>query len=82
MKVVTLYESNYRDPVTTLRELATAIEDGKYGPVGCCAVAVMGETLEIFGMGPDSESTTVHLVFCAAAQKLQAALLAPDQESQ
>lgn len=80
MKVVTLYDTNFRDPAATLREIANNIEKGEYGGVGCCAVALMGNRLEIFGMGPDSEATTIHLVFCAAAQKLQETLLDYDQE--
>jgi hypothetical protein len=71
LKVVTLHESNYRDPVATLRLIADQMEAGKYGAVGCCSVVLFGDTLQIFGMGPDSESPTVHLVLCAAAREFE-----------
>jgi hypothetical protein len=65
-EIVTLYKSNMRDPVATLRAIADAIEAGKHGGVGCVAVALMGDTFEIFGMGPDSEGPSVALLFQAA----------------
>lgn len=66
LKVVTLAKSNFRDPVATLRELANDIESGAYGPVGCVAVAVLGEEMHCFGMGVDSEAGSVALLFSAA----------------
>lgn len=75
MKVVTLYDTNFRDPAATLRVIADEIESGKHGAIWCCTVALMGNTLEVFGMGSDSEVPTMHFVLCAAAQKLQESLL-------
>jgi hypothetical protein len=70
LKVVTLQESNFRDPVKTLRVIADEIEQGKFGGVGCCAVVLLGDTLEVFGMGQDAEPGSVHLVLHAGAARL------------
>lgn len=75
MKVVTIHESNYRQAAPTLRIIADEIEAGDYGAVGCVAIAVMGEKLDVFGAGPESDASTVHLVFHAAAIKMAGALL-------
>lgn len=74
-EVTHLYPSNFRDPVQTLREIASAIESGKYGDVGCVAVALLGDTLEVFGLGKDSEGPTVHLMLCTAARRLEDTLM-------
>ncbi len=42
LKVVTLYESNFQDPVATLRKLADDIESGKYGDVASLGVVLAG----------------------------------------
>lgn len=70
MKVVTLHESNFRDPVATLRVIADQIEAGKYGEVGCVAVAVLGDTLEVFGAGVDSEAPSVAMTLHAGFMRL------------
>lgn len=70
-----LYSSNFRDAASTLREIASEIERGTYGEVGCVAVAIWGDRLEVFGMGPDSDGSTVHLILCAAARKLEEPVL-------
>jgi hypothetical protein len=70
LKVVTLQESNYRDPVATLRRIADDIEAGEYGPVGCAAVALLGNSMEVFGMGPDSEAPSVALLLHAGFMRL------------
>lgn len=70
MKVVELYNSNFRDVVATLRGIADAIEDNKYGPVGCAALVLLGDTLEVFGMGPDSEAPSVGMLLNAGVMKL------------
>jgi hypothetical protein len=66
--VVALYETNYRDVPATLRVIADEIEAGKYGEVSCLAVALLGDTMEVFGLGPDSDGT-------ASASLLQAGAL-------
>lgn len=70
MKVVPIYESNYRDPAATLRLIAGEIEAGKYGPVGCVGVAILGDRMEVFGMGKDSEGPSVALLLHAAFMRL------------
>lgn len=68
--VVSLYETNYRNPVSALRQIADDIENGKYGDVGCVSIAVLGDTMEIFGAGPDSDPAPVAMLFHAAFMRL------------
>lgn len=70
LNVVELPTSAIHDPVGMLRRLADDIEAGSYGEVGTVAVAVVGDTLEVFGGGPDSAGPTVALVFNAAILRL------------
>lgn len=74
LKVATLYPSNFRDPAATLRVIADEIESGKHGEVGCVGVAVLGKTMEIFGLGPDSEAPSVGLLFHAAFMRMSKAV--------
>ena len=74
LRVVTLYESNYRDPAATLRKIADEIDAGEYGEVGCLGVVLLGDTLEVFGAGPDSDGTSVAVVLQAAAMRLTSAV--------
>lgn len=73
-EVATLYESNYRDPVAVLRGLADEIEAGDYGEVGCIGVALLGDTFEVFGAGPDSDGTSVAAVLHAGFMRLVGAI--------
>lgn len=70
LKVVTLHESNFRDPVATLREIADQIEAGEYGDVWTVGLVLFGDTLEVFGMGVDSDGPTIALLMNAAALRL------------
>lgn len=73
-EVVILQESNYRDPVATLRLIADEIEAGEYGEVGCVGIAILGNTLEVFGAGPDSDGTSVAAVLHAGFMRLVGAI--------
>lgn len=73
-KVVTLYESNYRETVTTLRLIADNIEAGEYGEVGSCALVVLGDKCEVFGMGPDSDPCSVGMLLHAGFTKMTMAM--------
>lgn len=64
-EVVTLHESNFRDPAAALRKMADEIEAGEYGAVG---VVIMGDTVEVFGAGEDAEP-------CSTAMLLHAGFL-------
>lgn len=68
--VTTIYPSNFREPAATLRVIADQIEAGEFGSVGCAALVLLGEKLEVFGMGPDSESPSVHYLLCSGAARL------------
>lgn len=68
--VKTLYDSNFRDVPATLRHIADQIEAGKYGTVGSVGLVLLGDTLEVFGIGPDSEAPSTALILNAGALKL------------
>lgn len=74
-EVVPLYESNYRDPASTLRVIADEIEAGGYGEVLECTLIMKADSLEIFGMGRNSDAGTTCLHLAAAMQKLVAPIV-------
>lgn len=74
-EVVSLYESNYRDPVATLRRIADQIEAGEFGGVGCVGVVVLGDTLNVFGAGADSEAPSVGMLLHAGFMQLSQTLV-------
>lgn len=74
LKVVELYPSNYRDPVATLRQIAQEIEDGVYGGVGAAALVLLGDTMEVFAMGEDSEAPSAALLLHAGFARLSNSL--------
>lgn len=69
-EVISLYETNYRDAVATLRVIADEIEAGKFGEVGCIGVALLGDTMEVFGAGADSEAPSVAMLLHAGFMSL------------
>lgn len=73
-KVITLYQSNLRDPVATLRAIADDVEGGKHGKVGCAAVVLLGDTMDVFGMGEDSDGPSVALLLHAGFMRLSKSL--------
>lgn len=66
LKVVTLNESNFRDPVAGLRSLADQVENGEFGEVGQIGIVLLGDQMEIFGYGSDCEAPSIALMFQAA----------------
>lgn len=73
--VKTLYESNFRDVPATLRHIADEIEADKYGTVGIVGLVLLGDTLEVFGIGPDSEAPSIAQILNAGAMKLTMPIL-------
>lgn len=69
-----IYDTNYRELLPTLRKIADSIEAGEYGDVTQCAVVLFGDDLKIFGMGPDSEATSIGMLFSAAHLRVAKAL--------
>lgn len=67
LKIVELYPNNFRDAVAALRKIADEIEAGDFGNVGSVGVVIMGNKMEIFGAGVDSEGPTMALLFQAAS---------------
>ena len=74
LNVVTLHETNFRDPVATLRKIADGIEAGEYGGVGSVAVVVLGDACEVFGAGEDSEAPAIALLLHAGFMRLSGAV--------
>lgn len=74
LNVVTLHESNFRDPVATLRKIADDIEAGAHGEVGAVGVVVLGDTMEVFGFGEDSEAPSIALLLHAGFLRLSRAI--------
>ncbi len=74
LKVVTLQDSNFRDPVATLRKIADEIESGDYGEVACVGVVLLGNTMEVFGFGPDSEAPSVGMLLHAGFMRMSKAI--------
>lgn len=70
LKVVQLHESNFRDPVAALRTLADEIERGDFGAVAHVGVVVLGDTLEVFSMGIDSDVPSTGMLLHAGFMRL------------
>lgn len=61
-EVVTLYDSNYRDVVATLRKVADQIEAGEYGEVSQYVLVVDNGLSEIFCGGEANSAESVFLM--------------------
>lgn len=70
LKLVTLNESNFRDVPPTLRKLADEIEAGKFGAVGAAALVILGDQMNVFGMGVDSEGPSIAVLLHAGFMRL------------
>lgn len=70
-EVVTMRDRSLCDVPAMLLQLADDIRSGKWGEVECCAVSLLGSTLEVFAFGPHSSGPSAHLVLRAGAQKLE-----------
>lgn len=65
-----IYESNFREPGPTLRVIADEIEAGKHGEVSQVAVVVLGDTCEVFMVGPESNPSETALLLQAGAHRM------------
>lgn len=72
--VETLYESNCRDVPATLRKIAVEIEEGKFGDVSSAGLVLLGERMEVFGMGIDYEAPSIALLLHAGFMRLSKAI--------
>lgn len=70
LHIVELYPSNFRDVPATLRVVADDIEAGKYGTVGELALVLMGDAVEVFGMGPEACGTSTVCLLQAGALRI------------
>jgi len=73
-EVIVLQDSNFRDPAATLRKIADEIDAGIYGPVGCAGLVLLGNELQVFGMGYDSETPSVGMLLHAGFMRLSRCL--------
>lgn len=74
LSVVSLYDSNIRDPSATLRRIADGIEAGSYGDVGEVAIVLLGDRCEVFSCGPASDPSTAVMLLQAGAHRMIAAI--------
>lgn len=74
-ELVTLRETTLQDVAAHLRKLADAVERGEYGEVGCCAVAMLGNTLTVFAYGADGAGPSAACTLHAGFLQLQQAML-------
>lgn len=75
LRVLELRSHTVADVGKMLRSLADDIEANRFGEVGCVAVALLGDTLEVFGMGTgikqDGIAPSVATLFRAGALRLE-----------
>jgi hypothetical protein len=74
LKVVQLYESNARDPVSTLRKISDSIAAGEYGAVGSVGLVLLGDKMEVFGMGENAEAPSIAILLHAGFMRLSKSL--------
>ena len=70
LKVVSIYDENYRNPVSMLRAVADEIEAGDFGGVGTIGVVLLGDTLEVFGGGVEGDTKAVGMLLHAGFLRL------------
>jgi hypothetical protein len=69
-ELVVIHDTNFRNPVATLRLIADQIEEGKYGELGSAALVLLGDEMSVFGIGQDSEAPSVALLLHAGFMRL------------
>ena len=74
LKVVPLYETNFRSIPDALRNIADEIEAGTNGDVNDCVVVTQGATFEIYHTGKGNVETA-HLLLGCASRKIENAVL-------
>jgi len=70
LSVVSLYESNFRNPASALRSIADKIDAGDFGEVQTVAVALRANSLEVFGIGKTSDWPAVAMTLHAGFSKI------------
>lgn len=78
-ELVTLHEHSLHDVSAHLRKLADKIEAGEYGEVGCCAISMLADKLNVFSYGPDSAGPATACTLHAGFLYLQTAFLEHDE---
>lgn len=57
-----------------MRKVADEIEAGEYGAVGSVGLVVLGDTMEVFGMGEDAEAPSIALLLHSGFLRLSQAI--------
>lgn len=73
-KLHVVYPTNFREVVPTLRRVADEIEAGEHGDVSSLGIVLMGNSMEVFGMGVDADGPAIALLFQAAALRFAKAI--------
>lgn len=73
-EVVTLRETNFRQAAQTMRVIADEIDAGTYGRVASVAIVILGDKLDVFGCGPESEAASISLMLRAGSLRMERAL--------
>jgi hypothetical protein len=69
-EVISLYDTNSRDIPAMLRRAADDIEAGRFGDVSEAAFVLYGQTVEVFGWGPQQDGASTSLLLQAGALRL------------
>lgn len=74
LNVVEFRSHTVREVVPTLKKIIEEIEAGKFGEIGALGVVLMGDEVEVFGMGPDSEGPAIAILLHAGFMQLSNAI--------
>lgn len=74
LKVVPLYETNFRSIPDALRKIADQIESGENGEVNDCVIVAQGTEFQIYHNG-EGNVETAHLLLACAQRKMELAVL-------
>lgn len=73
--VETLYTTNSRDVLATLRVIADNIEKGEYGEVTEMALVLYGSQFHLFGAGHQQDAGSTAVLFAAGHHKMVKAIV-------
>lgn len=69
-EVVSLHDSNFRDPAATLRKIADDIERGEFGAVGSIGIVILGDQLTVCRAGEDADPCSIGMLLHAGFMKM------------
>lgn len=74
LRVVPAYDSNFRMIPQTLRKLASQIENNEIPNVAEAALVLLGDTLEVYGLGPENDGPSTGMLLAAGQLRITRAL--------